>query len=173
LPKGAHGKDLTMATNPDECMEKTAAPGLSSFDVTVQWLVNRLTTSIDEDELEDGDDDYGDDHSVASSTSLLNESTFEGAASPTTSATSVSSVPTTPEKDSSFTKIRSAPASSLSDRREPSDVAEDPHVSPFDPVHSHWTGCSGRPNKLADTCYVFWVCGSLTVSLLPLNFSAA
>jgi geranylgeranyl transferase type-1 subunit beta len=167
LPEGAKGKELTMETDSDESMEKTAAPGLSSFDTTIQWLVSRLTTSIDEDELNDDDDDEddGDDHSVVSANSVNNNDAMSAAPSTSTSATSTSSSQAAPEQEHSFEKIRSAPASSLSDRREPTRVVEDPDVSTFDPVHSFWTGCSGRPNKLADTCYVFWVCGSLTVSL--------
>lgn len=28
-----------------------------------------------------------------------------------------------------------------------------------------WAGFNGRPNKIADTCYSWWVCGSLAVSI--------
>jgi prenyltransferase beta subunit len=34
-----------------------------------------------------------------------------------------------------------------------------------------WTGFNGRCNKIADTCYAFWVHGSLSVSLLSLTFA--
>lgn len=34
---------------------------------------------------------------------------------------------------------------------------------------SLYAGFNGRPNKIADTCYCFWVTGSLAVSLLTVH----
>lgn len=36
-------------------------------------------------------------------------------------------------------------------------------TSPPDRTHLTWTGFNGRLNKLADTCYCFWVTGALGV----------
>lgn len=152
----------------------TPAPGLSSFDVTVHWLVNRLTTSIDEEDLDepaDDSEDERDDRSMSSTTTSNAASKRHDSTPPSEVASTVTtSSDTTPEKTSengtSFQKLRSMPASALSDRNEPSDVLAHPDISLFDPIHSQWVGCNGRANKLADTCYIFWVCGSLSVSLL-------
>lgn len=172
LPDGAKGSQKSSHEDPAEDIHMTPAPGLSSFDVTVQWLVNRLTTSIDEedlDEMEQDSEDDRDDHSMASTAASNTASERRQSTPPSEVASTVAtSSGSTPEKkderDTSFRKIRSMPASALSDRNEPSDVAAHPDISLFDPVHSQWVGCNGRPNKLADTCYIFWVCGSLSVS---------
>jgi geranylgeranyl transferase type-1 subunit beta len=36
-----------------------------------------------------------------------------------------------------------------------------------------WTGFNGRCNKIADTCYAFWVHGSLSVRLSSLPSALA
>jgi geranylgeranyl transferase type-1 subunit beta len=41
---------------------------------------------------------------------------------------------------------------------------------PTSHVEIRWTGMNGRCNKIADTCYAFWVCGSLCVSSDPFPF---
>ena len=43
-------------------------------------------------------------------------------------------------------------------------IETDNQVPSAEDVLSQWVGCSGRINKVADTCYVFWVVGSLSVS---------
>lgn len=39
-----------------------------------------------------------------------------------------------------------------------------PAFMPFDEASLKWAGFNGRLNKLADTCYCFWVTGTLGVS---------
>jgi geranylgeranyl transferase type-1 subunit beta len=38
-----------------------------------------------------------------------------------------------------------------------------PDILPFTPASLTWTGFNGRLNKIADTCYCFWVTGALGV----------
>lgn len=40
-------------------------------------------------------------------------------------------------------------------------IPVDPH---FDSLSVQYTGMNGRANKIADTCYAFWVGGALDVS---------
>ena len=45
--------------------------------------------------------------------------------------------------------------------------AEPPDLPPIEPQLEdlQWVGVNGRCNKVSDTCYTFWVGGSLAVSL--------
>lgn len=40
-----------------------------------------------------------------------------------------------------------------------------PDFKPLDEASLKWAGFNGRLNKLADTCYCFWVTGTLGVSI--------
>lgn len=44
-------------------------------------------------------------------------------------------------------------------------IASLPSLEAVSPSTSLCAGFNGRPNKIADTCYCFWVTGSLAVSL--------
>ena len=162
LPEGVKGAKFSAHNDPQQEVDATPAPGLSSFDTTVRWLIGRLTTSLDEEDLDEQYDDEADERQSVASTASTNEQNHEPRS---TDGTPASSIGTSPEKETSFTKIKSTPFSALSDRREPQAILDDPDVSPWDPVTTLWVGVNGRPNKLADTCYIFWVCGSLTVSV--------
>lgn len=45
-------------------------------------------------------------------------------------------------------------------------VGKLPEFVPLDESSRKWAGFNGRLNKLADTCYCFWVTGTLGVSIL-------
>jgi len=162
LPEGVKGAKFSAHNDPKQEVHATPAPGLSSFDTTVRWLIGRLTTTLDEEDLDEQYDDEEDERQSVASTASTTAQSYEP---PSTEDTPASSTGTTPEKETSFTKIKSTPVSALSDRKEPQTILDDPDVSPWDPVTTLWVGVNGRPNKLADTCYIFWVCGSLTVSV--------
>lgn len=116
-------------------------PGLSSVNNTIRWLISRMTTTIDEDEYEPVDDETDD---------LSTSSTFSNQGA-------LSSPATTPES-TGFVKLRSTPIDSFP-------LMEESTVgSSFYQMHNQWAGFNGRVNKIADTCYVFWVGGSLAVS---------
>lgn len=46
-----------------------------------------------------------------------------------------------------------------------------PDVLPQNADSLAWAGFSGRSNKIADTCYCFWVTGALDVRLTSLLFN--
>jgi len=56
--------------------------------------------------------------------------------------------------DSSFVKLSSLPL-------RPPETPQQHHWP--SPIEARWAGMNGRCNKIADTCYAFWVSGALTV----------
>ena len=113
-----------------------------------------MTTTIDEDDYECGDDEA---ENFSDNNSSFNEPELE----PAFSIPETSSSATTPES-TSFVKLRSTlmtPMEGLSF----SSTATSNASCAFYPMHSQWAGFNGRVNKIADTCYVFWAGGSLAV----------
>jgi len=110
-----------------------------------------MTTTIEEEDDETSADGDGHDSDTCSSSNEI-EHTF--------SNTDTASSASTPE--SSFTKLQSHPVF-------PGErlVLQQPLLgnagSPFQSSPVRFAGFNGRVNKVADTCYVFWVVGSLTV----------
>ncbi len=152
--------------------------GLTSLEQTVRWLISRITTLIDEEDYKDamehdgGGGQYDDESDLetdgGSIISDQTSSTAEPRPSSQSTVDTVSSVATTPEK--SFAKLGSRPSADTVETHalvQPSPDMVPLVTSPFDPFHSQWAGFNGRPNKIADTCYGFWVGGSLAVRALP------
>lgn len=121
--------------------------GLTSVESTIRWLLSRLTTFVDEP------DDDSDDDSVSSLNGFVGDG-FNG--DHTTSS------------DSPFLSTHSQTAfSSLEEDSEPDmPIPVDPH---FESLSTQYTGLNGRANKIADTCYAFWVGGALDVSTCVLQ----
>lgn len=112
--------------------------------------MSRLTAEIEPDDF-----DYPDDTSNASALSGKVQSNGNKHA------------PEMPSKedDEGFKIIRSTPAS----LEQPRGVARE-SAAPLlsqESVRTRWTGFNGRANKVADTCYAFWVGGSLQVRFYP------
>lgn len=117
--------------------------GLSSPEATIRWLLSRLTTFVDEP------DDDSDNDSVSSVNAYASEDT---------------SLDSTAE--SSFMKMGSQPVYSSLDEDSGPDmpIPVDPR---FESLSTQYTGLNGRANKIADTCYAFWVGGALDVGCTP------
>ena len=120
--------------------------GLTSRRRTMEWLLARLTTSIEDDELEEDDG-----KSVPTSSQKIG-------APPTIPGTPVSRE----ELQPSFAKVRSVPAGQLEPPSSPGQLYSKDIPSGF--IQVCWLGFNGRCNKTADTCYCWWAGASLKVS---------
>lgn len=133
----------TEHNNPDSLMalEKSSS---TVFDPkrTIEWLVNRLTTEIYEEDFDDTDE--GRTFTDSFSPSALNGNT-----------------------GASFEKIRSMTSQQRYAGRTglDADAFLEYRTRPLG-----WAGFAGRCNKVADTCYAFWAGGSLKVSPLITPF---
>lgn len=160
--------------SPTEDPSKTYAP--VDPNMTTRWLLSRLTDWVEE-EPEDDDEsvDDVDTHSNGSVPTALDSNQTPGTSFGTdgiqNSTTEQSK--TTPPK--AFEKFGSHPISTnttpplpVPDLSEASNVVHASSPPPLDDTSEleqvQWVGCAGRANKLADTCYVFWVGGSLNAS---------
>lgn len=105
---------------------------------TTKWLLSRLTTDIEDDEVEDdfNTDPTGDESECRQSPAIAQESSFQKLSSKPLSET-VQSHSLASEEDNLLTEV--------------------------DFSRIQWIGFNGRSNKLADTCYVFWASASLAV----------
>ncbi|KAI9713005.1 MAG: hypothetical protein M1828_001479 [Chrysothrix sp. TS-e1954] len=114
---------------------------LGDLDKTIRWLVARLTTLLDEDESTMDDED---DETVADieTTPLQTPSHFAAGSDA-----------------ESFTKLRSYPIDAPSQIAHSTPLMQGQRQEDLDRM----TGFNGRSNKVADTCYAFWVCGSLSL----------
>lgn len=165
---------------------------LSNPDLTVRWLLCRLTTFVEEKE-EEGDDEtepdtgMSDDDALSTVTDAMQTpdtsfpSSSDGAQLDSATPGEASSHGQNVMQDAGlkgFHKIRSYPTPPVEgDAADP--VAAPPqlaasqnliHAASPPPAgdddtasQQEWAGFNGRPNKLADTCYVFWVGASLKV----------
>ncbi|KAI9658814.1 MAG: hypothetical protein M1831_003840 [Alyxoria varia] len=120
--------------------------GISSRHRTVRWLTLRLTTTIEEEEM---------DSPTANFPPYRASSASEPSAKPGSLAPEDN-----PTSASSFQKFRSMPASYAS--RPPAPPQSNTSAMPG-AIPVHWTGFNGRPNKIADTCYAWWVGASLKI----------
>ena len=128
--------------------------GISSRHKTICWLTSRLTTAVEEDEIESPAANFPP-HRASSSSE---PSAKPGSLSPEDN----------PAGASSFQKLRSMPVGQTS--RPAATPQSDLSAMPGD-IPVYWTGFNGRPNKIADTCYAWWVGASLKVSqTLPSRF---
>lgn len=127
-------------TDFDQELPTKVSEDMPSWDAAVGWLVQRLTTVIEE-----GDED---DDEIASQKSSIGEDGVEHEQEHEHGDRDeqLSNLDT----GSSFTKLQSYPA------RKPVRIADS---------EPPWAGYNGRTNKVADTCYVFWVSATLKVSL--------
>ena len=120
--------------------------GLGSPQRTVDWLIARLTATIEDDDFKDDDEE----RSTPTSSQKLG-------APPNILGVAIEDEVHEP----SFSKIRSTPASDLhSGPLRPSKHIED---IPSGMLPICWLGFNGRCNKTADTCYAWWAGGSLKV----------
>jgi len=133
------------AVNPQQhnAAEKS---GLTSVHATIRWLLSRLTAFVDEP----------DDDSDTDSVSSVNAFGSDG-----TSGNRTSSI------EPSFIDMQSECLQSPTEEGDEPDmpIPVDPH---FESLSVQYTGFNGRPNKIADTCYAFWVGGALDVCELPI-----
>ena len=121
----------------------------SKDDETIRWLTHRLTTAINETD-EDLAEHVPTSSPVNPTPPLALESDHEYLGETL--------------GEPSFVKISSRPVS-IKEANRPYDTAEEFLEECQKPVS--WTGFCGRCNKVADTCYVFWVGASLKVSCVP------
>lgn len=141
----------------------SAPAGLSSRAATVRWLVARLTNTIyeeeDEEDTQDESDENGPGEVSTTSTSSSTAGNSEGDAIAGIAFDSTDTPPSETKQTStpSFTKLGSRPATEADST--PTNLDASP-----DSVAGECTGLSGRTNKIADTCYAFWVGASLSVS---------
>ena len=120
--------------------------GLSSPERTVRWLMARLTTNIEEDDFDDRGESNNHEEPV-----LPGLKPHMPNINPASDSERV---------ERSFTKIRNL--SHSHDKK--SDTAHSMSMALPDAAPVHWTGFNGRCNKVADTCYAWWVGASLEVS---------
>lgn len=141
----------------------SAPAGLSSRAATVRWLVARLTNTIyEEDEDEETQDEPdengpGDVSTASASSSSAGNSEGDAIAGIAFDSTDPLPAETTNTPAPSFTKLGSRPAAEADSTSSKLDASPDS-------VAGECTGLSGRTNKIADTCYAFWVGASLSVS---------
>lgn len=124
--------------------------GISSLKGTLRWLVSRQR--IEDDDDEDDEDDGGEDFGYrAAPGQVFQAHEFQHAAHGTYLE--------------DHHKLEQSDQGNLLQRLPP-------HVIPSEHGQQHplIAGFNGRCNKTTDTCYSFWVGGSLSVSLLLPNF---
>lgn len=116
---------------------------LSAPSELIEWLLDRLTTAIEEED-DDTDEEILPAGSDESLPTLLSEATKDS---------------DPPSQASSFTKLRSTPLVEAQSkgivipRKADQMLVGRPFV--------RWTGFSGRCNKIADTCYAWWAGATL------------
>lgn len=151
--------------------DQRAYPSLP--DLTLRWLMSRITTFVEEeqpgeDDETDGEVDshHSDDLSTASEALQTSNSSYADPASKYGPANGEAKAP-------SFEKLGSRPAPVENSQQPPSQLANSEnivHAGSAPPEESGedlmpgYAGMNGRPDKMADTCYVFWVGASLNVS---------
>jgi len=115
--------------------------GLTSVNATIRWLLSRLTAFVEEP------DDDSDTDSVSSVNAFGSDGTNGNGSSST---------------EPSFINMQSQSLQSPTEEGHERDmpIPVDPH---FESLSTQYTGFNGRPNKIADTCYAFWVGGALDV----------
>lgn len=114
--------------------------GISSLQGTVHWLVSRQR--IEDDEAEDGDDDTG---YRAAPGQVYQAHEFQHWIHET-------------RPEHHHTQEADYQQGSLLQRLPPQAIRQEPDLHPL------IAGFNGRCNKTTDTCYSFWVGGSLSVS---------
>lgn len=193
LPRSAKPQPKTASVSDGKC--------LSNPDLTVRWLLSRLTTFVEEkeEEADDGDTEpdggMSDDDALSTATDVMQtpDTSFPNSSSGAEADgglhesvpaedhhASHDEGPAQAEEVPSFKKMRSYPAPPLyGDVDNPTaappqlaasenliHAATPPPPETADPAgQQQWAGFNGRPNKLADTCYVFWVGSSLQVRI--------
>lgn len=133
--------------------------------------MSRLTTLVEQDQLEDGDyagyEDFSTDDTT--STGQTPNSSFSSNADPSSEAKvshrSFQNVSRATAQKASVSDLPAQEENTLDGA-----IATDTGASHCDDdlwLHDRvqWAGFNGRANKVADTCYAFWVGGSLSVSL--------
>ena len=140
----ARSEAVTLGESPSEASVITA--GLQDGSPAVRWLLARLTQLIEDDEilLDEDDNTEGQESSSAISSKYYTLSTDEEA--PETLSFSKSKSCHTPLENGSACLGEITGGHSALDA--------------YTPI---WTGMNGRCNKVADSCYIFWVVGSLHV----------
>lgn len=103
---------------------------------TIQWITSRLTTELDEDEIEP----------IAGVSSTVGETST---LPPTSHDPSFVKVQSKPINRKNAGKIGLSATAFLAEREKP----------------VNWIGFGGRCNKIADTCYAFWAGASLKVRI--------
>lgn len=150
-----------------------APTGITSSAATVRWLVARLTNNIHEDDDDADPDGHKPEPSSNQSTSSSLNSNERGvpvgdAGIVLNATTPLPADPHGPDPPTS--KFLQSTSRSPSTGSPQSELPQGP-LSPASPaspsansVTGECTGLSGRTNKIADTCYAFWVGASLEVS---------
>lgn len=142
----------------------------SDPDATTRWLLSRFTGWVDDQEEDDDDVEManGDVHTQSNGNVVTAADTL-GAHDNNLAQN---------RAPPSFEKLGSRPLSANTTEPLPLPDLQDTENlvsarSPPPPEDAtgleavQWVGCAGRANKLADTCYVFWIGGSLSVSRSP------
>lgn len=137
--------------------------------MTLRWLLSRVTDFVEEEHIDDDTDAEGDTEMLSSDGSSTANEAFH---TPDTSFSSNNDYAArdnahshTLEKLGSHTANASAPPPVPNVLDAKSVNVATPPLPEEDNGSStmQWAGCNGRANKLADTCYAFWVGGSLSV----------
>lgn len=149
--------------------DRSKALGLADPEATLRWLLSRVTDFVEEEHQDDDTDADGDLEMLSNDGSSTANEVFQ------TPNTSFSSNNDYAARESplphSFEKIGShvanpseqLPLPNLLDADSVSVASSPPSEDEEGAGTVQWAGCNGRANKLADTCYAFWVGGSLSV----------